>query len=55
MIELVVRNNPAEICRYLTQDGQEESLEVLEEANTLITPVMEFIRECKGTRLFRTG
>jgi len=31
------------------EDAPEDSLEVLEQANTLITPVMNYIRECKGT------
>jgi hypothetical protein len=31
-----------------SDDLGEESLEVLEQANDLITPIMNYIRECKG-------
>jgi len=46
--ELVIRNDPDEICAYLTSDDREdEDLETLEAANNLIIPLMDFIRECK--------
>jgi hypothetical protein len=49
MVELVCRNDAEEICRFLTYDEiGEDSLEGLEEANDLITPIMNYIRECKG-------
>jgi len=49
IVELVCRNDAEEICRFLTYDNLgDESLEVLEEANDLITPIMNYIRECKG-------
>ena len=49
MVELVCRNDAEEICRYLTYDDLgAESLEALEEANDLITPIMNYIRDCKG-------
>ncbi len=49
IVELVCRNDAEEICRFLTYDNLgDESLEVLEEANEMITPIMNYIRECKG-------
>jgi hypothetical protein len=49
MVELVCRNDAEEICRFMSSDDLgEESLEVLEQANDLITPIMNYIRECKG-------
>lgn len=55
IVELVCRNDAEEICRYLTYDDLGgESLETLEEANELITPIMNYIRECKGIFLLST-
>jgi hypothetical protein len=49
MVELVLRNEAEYICQFLTFDDLgEDSLEVLEQANELITPLMNYIRECKG-------
>ena len=49
MIELATRNRPEEICDFLTSAPEgEDSLQALDEANALITPVMEYIRQCKG-------
>jgi len=46
--ELVCKNDAEEICEFLTfEDLGEDSLEALEEANALITPIMNYIRECK--------
>ena len=51
-VELVLRNNVDDICSFLTFDADpEDSLEELEEANALITPIMNYIRECKGNSL----
>ena len=48
-VELVLRNDAEEICTFLTfDDVEEDSLDELEEANTLITPLMDYIRDCKG-------
>ena len=53
IVELVISNEPDAICRFLTYDDREEdTLEVLEAANELITPLMNYIRECKGTQTF---
>jgi hypothetical protein len=50
MVELVCKNDAEEICEFLTFDDLgEDSLEALEEANALITPIMNYIRECKGS------
>jgi hypothetical protein len=49
VVELVGRNDPHEICKFLTfDDTTGDSLESLEDANDLITPLMNYIRECKG-------
>jgi hypothetical protein len=46
----VRQNAPDEIARFLTADDPfEESVEALEAANNLITPIMNYIREVKGT------
>ena len=48
-IELVSRNRPEEIAYFITfHELGEDSMEALEEANTLITPLMNYIRECKS-------
>ena len=50
MVELVCRNDAEEICRYLMYDDLgPESVEALEEANALLAPIMNYIRDCKGT------
>jgi hypothetical protein len=49
MVELVRRNDPQEICSFLLYDDLgEDSLQDLEEANALITPLMNYIREWKS-------
>ena len=54
--ELVGRNDADEICKYMTFDETtEDSLVALEEANTLITPLMDYIRECKGISAVHDG
>ena len=46
---MVLRNDAEEICQFLTfDDDEEDSLDELEEANTLITPIMNYVRDCKG-------
>jgi len=53
---LVLRNDPEEICQFLTfDDDEEDSIEELEEANALITPIMDYVRECKGISLRMFG
>jgi len=46
---LVLRNNADDICRFVTfEDLGEDTLEILEDSNNLITPIMNYIREAKG-------
>lgn len=55
-IELVCKNDAEEICEFLIYDDLgEDSLEALEEANALITPIMNYIRECKGIPTFQNS
>ena len=50
MSELARRNEPDIICQFLTFDeAGEDSVEDLEEANELIAPLMNYVKECKGT------
>lgn len=45
----MLRNDAEEICEFLTfGDEEEDSLDELEEANILITPIMNYVRQCKG-------
>jgi len=45
----VRRDSPDEMAEFLTADDPvNESVEALEAANSLITPVMNYIREAKG-------
>jgi hypothetical protein len=46
----VRQNVPEQIAQFLMADDPfEESVEALEAANNLITPIMNYIREVKGT------
>ena len=51
MVELVSRNKPEEIAHFITfHELGEDSMEDLEDANTLVTPLMNYIRECKSIK-----
>ena len=44
------RDSPDEMAAFLTADDPvNESVEALEAANNLITPIMNYIRDAKGT------
>ena len=48
----MLRNDPQEICAFITfDDDEDDSTEELEEANNLITPIMDYVRDCKGISL----
>ena len=53
-IELVKRDDPECMFKFLTfGESEEESMELLEESNKLITPVMNYMSECKSVLLSR--
>ena len=48
-IELVRRDSPDEMAQFLTADDPvNESVEALEAANSLVTPIVDYVREVKG-------
>jgi hypothetical protein len=51
-VELVHRDNTDEICKFITfGESKQESVQLLEESNNLIVPVMEYIKACKSILL----
>jgi len=54
--ELVRRDSPDEMAQFLTADDPiNKSVEALEAANNLVTPIVNYIREVKGIESMMMG